>query len=421
MKHKIFRGLTLVLVISLLMLSGCSGKKQTESGEKWEDILKELNLESESSSAEASEVTSNTEVSVPGTSSVIVSSSSTAQVSSNASVSSENAESLDPNSYNVNTDWFKEAKYGLFIHYLEIEQNNPENTHGFSQGKRTSWDECVKEFDTGLFAKGASETGAGYVVFTVMQKARYMIAPNEAFNKHSGFKTGEACSSRDLIADLITSLNKYNIKLILYFTADGIYNDGDASKLIGNHSVADYKGFHDKWTDVIREYSLRYGKNVAGWWIDGAHVLDLKAGKAEGDEFRQKYVEAMKAGNKNSIVSFNPGGADNLVKYQYLQDDYTAGESNHFGLPDAPLTDIPTSRFVNPEWQINRKQWHIAAPVGSSWNAPNVRYTSSNLARYVKSVTDAGGVVSLAVGVYRSGELPSRQIEALKEVSKRVR
>ena len=416
MKHTLFRGLALMLALSMLMLSGCN-KAKPETGEKWEDIIKDLSSPVNGHGEEEPDNTASIETSGSGTNSTATGSSK----APDSSASSGTTENWDPKSYNVNTDWFKNAKYGLFVHYLEIEQNNPENRYGFSQGKKTSWDECVQEFNTDLFAKGASDTGAGYVVFTIMQKRRYMIAPNEAFNKYSGFKTGEACSTRDLIADLITSLNKYNIKLILYFTADGIYDDGDASKLIGNHNVADYKGFHNKWTAVIREYSMRYGKNVAGWWIDGAHVLDLKEGKAEGDVFRQQYAEAMKAGNPNSIVAFNPGGADNLVKYQYLQDDYTAGESNHFGLPDAPLTDIPTSRFINPDWQINRKQWHIAAPVGSHWNASDVRYTASNLARYVKSVTDAGGVVSLAVGLYRSGEIPSRQIDALKEVRKRVR
>jgi hypothetical protein len=49
------------------------------------------------------------------------------------------------------------------------------------------------------------EAGAGYVIFTVLQRQRFMIAPNETFNRLIGYKTGEACSSRNLIEDLYWS------------------------------------------------------------------------------------------------------------------------------------------------------------------------------------------------------------------------
>lgn len=46
---------------------------------------------------------------------------------------------------NPNTDWFLKAGYGVFVHYLEDLQNDPQQIH--SLGRRTSWDECVREFD----------------------------------------------------------------------------------------------------------------------------------------------------------------------------------------------------------------------------------------------------------------------------------
>jgi hypothetical protein len=55
------------------------------------------------------------------------------------------------------------------------------------------------------------ETGAGYVIFTIMQQQRFMIAPNETFNRLTGYKTGEACSSRDLIEELYQTLHKRDV------------------------------------------------------------------------------------------------------------------------------------------------------------------------------------------------------------------
>ncbi len=64
-----------------------------------------------------------------------------------------------------NTDWFQRAGYGVFVHYLEDLQNDPQQVH--SLGRETSWDECVREFDARRFADAMGEAGAGYVIFTV--------------------------------------------------------------------------------------------------------------------------------------------------------------------------------------------------------------------------------------------------------------
>ena len=75
-----------------------------------------------------------------------------------------------------NTDWFQRAGYGVFVHYLEDLQNDPQQIQ--SLGRRTSWDECVREFDANRFAEAIGATGAGYVFFTMHQRTRFLIAPN---------------------------------------------------------------------------------------------------------------------------------------------------------------------------------------------------------------------------------------------------
>lgn len=44
---------------------------------------------------------------------------------------------------NPRTDWFCEAGYGVFVHYLSGLQNDVEQLH--SLGRETSWDECVAD------------------------------------------------------------------------------------------------------------------------------------------------------------------------------------------------------------------------------------------------------------------------------------
>lgn len=105
----------------------------------------------------------------------------------------------------ANTDWFHEAGYGVFVHYLNGIQNNPEKVQSLGEG--TSWDEAVHAFDTERFAAQMEAAGAGYVIFTVMQITRHLIAPNATYDRISGYAPGEACATRDLIEDLYQALH----------------------------------------------------------------------------------------------------------------------------------------------------------------------------------------------------------------------
>ncbi len=142
------------------------------------------------------------------------------------------------------TDWFAQAKYGVFVHYLNGLQNNPE--HVASLNRRTTWDECVKEFDTERFAERMKEAGAGYVIFTVMQGERFMIAPNATFDRLTGYQPGEACATRDLIEDLCRSLGKRDIPLMLYWTGDGPRRDPQAAQTMGFAGGGRFYGIRDQ-------------------------------------------------------------------------------------------------------------------------------------------------------------------------------
>ena len=69
-----------------------------------------------------------------------------------------------------NTDWFLRAGSGVFVHYLNGLQNNRESIN--SLGKETSWDECVREFDTERFADAMQEAGAASVVVSQVTASR---------------------------------------------------------------------------------------------------------------------------------------------------------------------------------------------------------------------------------------------------------
>ncbi|MEM4217994.1 MAG: discoidin domain-containing protein [Candidatus Methanomethylicaceae archaeon] len=298
------------------------------------------------------------------------------------------------------TDWFSKAGYGVFVHFLDSVQNNPE--HVASLGKKTTWEECVREFNVELFAKRMEEAGAGYVIFTVMQRSRHMIAPNATFDRLTGYRPGEACATRDLIDELYQALNRRGIQLMLYWTGDGPCDDPQAAKGLrwpGTDKVS--LEFVRNWADVAREYGQRYGSKVKGWWVDGCYRwLDYD------EEKLGVLAEALRAGYPDRIIAFNPGVEERVRAYS-RHEDYTCGEQNAF-------LDVPLARFVDG------KQWHILSYLGTNWAQPGTVKGKAELARYVHRVNAVGGVVSIDVVAYRDGDLDRSQLEVLKALRPRL-
>jgi hypothetical protein len=302
-------------------------------------------------------------------------------------------------SHNPNTDWFLQARFGVFVHYLEDLQNEPQQIH--SLGRRTTWDACVREFDVDRFANAMAEAGAGYVFFTMHQRTRFLIAPNATFDRLTGYRPGEACATRDLVEDLYQALHRKNIPLMLYWTGDGPRQDPKAAAAFGATTPVTTE-FVTKWAAVVQEYGERYGEKVAGWWTDGCYRFI-----GYDDEKLGILARALKAGNPKRIVAFNPGVEDKVRPYS-RHEDFTTGEQNQF-------FDQPVSRWLDGE------QWHLLtflgsgqSHIGAAWAMPGAKLGKQDLIDYVSEVNRAGGVVSIDVLLFRDGGLDRSQLEILK-------
>ena len=227
----------------------------------------------------------------------------------------------EPN--NPNTDWFKDAKYGVFMHFL------PGDDRQLSQ---------VKDFDVEFLAKQLEAAGARYFVITLGQNSGYFISPNAAYACYTGYAAGEKCSTRDLPLDLFKALQPRGIKLMLYLPCQVPNQDARAQRAFGmREGPADQpflSEFARKWAEVIQEWADRYGDKVAGWWFDGGYQhIDFNGTIA------QVYEKAVKHGNSKAIATYNPGVR--VIHYTDAE-DYTAGELNE------PLSVVPDSRWLAP-------------------------------------------------------------------------
>lgn len=303
------------------------------------------------------------------------------------------------------TDRIYGKKWGIFHHYLYNIQNNPLFSNNQNAGE-TDWNICTGALDVKLLAKTLHEIGAGYYFITVMQGRKYMIAENNTYRTIVGDDVANEClSRRDLIEELYTELSQYNIDLYLYFTGDGPYKDVQIGNLFGfteprtNITV----DFVRKWAAVLRDYSIRYGNKVKGWWLDGMYQQEF----GYTTELMQLYYNAIKEGNPDAIVAFNNGVKPNCYKY-FPQEEFTSGEQ-------VDLSVIPASRFQDGA------QAHILLPIGAedrgigaTWAGGGMHYTKEALYHYAQQVISAGGIVSFDCKLNRDGSMDSEQIEALR-------
>ena len=302
------------------------------------------------------------------------------------------------------TDWLHDAGWGVFTHYL---YHAAASRSGVCATAFDDWDACgdwnsvVDSFDTDRLAKKLNDIGAKYYFITIMQRTKYMLAPNETYDRITGYAPGEACAKRDLIADLYESLSRYGIRLCLYYTGDGPMDDPQAGPRMGmvSHEVGITEEFVANWASVLREYSLRYGKKISAWWIDGCY---------EGIGYREKTLgmlaDAARAGNPDVLVSLNCGVREKVSAYSEW-DDFTTGEMDRF-------TDFPESRF------ISGAQWHTLNHVGSTWAESDTQIDGPALADYVKKVNERGGVVTLDIAIRPNGDLYDEQLGVLKALKK---
>ena len=283
-------------------------------------------------------------------------------VSMSVSVWCAHAQAMDPN-----TDWFSEAQVGVFMHFL------PGDAEGLAQ---------VREFDVDALADQLAAVGARYLVLTLGQNSGFMNSPNPTYTRMTGYAPGERCSTRDLPLDLYRALAPRGIKLMLYLPCQAPNRDVRAQKAFGLAQGPKDQPidavFAEKWAWVIADWSTRYGDKVAGWWFDGGYRW-----VGFNNEIAGIYAEAVKRGNPNAIVTFNPGVS--LVRWTDAE-DYTAGELNE------PFGTVPTDRWVEGS------QWHALTYLGARWGARDTRFPAEQWANWVSQVVAKKGVVTLDVG-----------------------
>ncbi len=298
------------------------------------------------------------------------------------------------------TDWFHRARWGVFTHYLTPPETSADD-----------WNHQVDAFDVETLATQLAAAGAGYYFITLGQGSGHYCAPNAAYEQLAG--TGK-CARRDLVSDLHAALSRRNIPLLLYVPADGSNGDPHARAALGmtahwhdenwqNLKWERYRWpqYMRNWEAVCREWSLRWGDKVRGWWVDGAYEPQIRYPENETPNLRT-FGDALRAGNPDALVAFNNGVAAPL-KDPSPHDDYTPGEIDR-------CFPVPAERLHKG------KQLHILSYAGKFWGSRVPDLTAEFVIGYTRQVNAVGGVVSWDVPILPSGRLDDFTAAYLRQV-----
>lgn len=301
---------------------------------------------------------------------------------------------------NPNTDWFKNAGWGIMVHYLKL----------IDDGRSKEWNEAVNSFNVKKFAKQVNSSGAGFVMFTLGQNSGYYCSPNSAYSSAVGVNPGDLCSTRDLPMDLINALDVYKIPLILYLPSNPPHSNRlavDKLQYTFRKDSATNQFNQAILENMIEEWSLRYKDGVKGWWFDG--LYDWNNIRSTRLDMSLKHnisthTLAAKAGNKNSIVSYNSGFGKIKANTPYC--DYTSGEKK-------TIDEFPESRWVE-----KGVQWFLFTYLGEKWGGKGQRFETDSLVNMARYIVKNQGVLCLEVVTDSRGEILPHHLSQISAVGK---
>lgn len=311
------------------------------------------------------------------------------------------------------TDWMA-GKWGLMVHWIAP---GPAPAEG-------EWisdlNTAINNFQAEKFLSQFEASGAEYLMFTIGQNTSKYCSPNKIMDQYAG--KGH-CSDRDLALELAVGVKKLGKKFIPYLPAE-VDAPVDLHVPFAWNSGGDQSEFEKRYTEFVKEYSVKFGKNYDGWWFDGCYSW---AAFPNNKRHWPLWINAARAGNPDAVVAFNDGSfylgiTRPVTDYQ----DYLSGEC--WEIKDGKLVSgskgwlyQPISRFL-PNTQC---QFHVQVPIdcNKSWVnqtpglMPSPSYTDDELFSAVLNVLKVGGTFTINVGIYQEGYISDQTLEQLKRLN----
>lgn len=297
--------------------------------------------------------------------------------------------------------WYKDAKYGLFIHWglysILAGEYNGKKTTRIAEWIMNHLDIPVEEyeklasqfnpteFDADALVKKAKEWGMKYIVFTAKHHEGFAMWDS----KCSDYNIVKATPyGKDIVRQLREACDKYDMKLGFYYSQAQDWHDPDGYMYLKDNSKKNYRAYLERICfPQLRELLTEYGEVALIWF-------DTPMGTTP--EESREMVDLVKSIQPNCIISGRIGNG--LGEYM------TTGDNFIPRLPYEGDWEVPAT--LNDTWGFNKYD--------HNWKKPE------EIIQLLVKINSRGGNYLLNIGPKCTGEIPPESIAILDEVGEYV-
>jgi len=348
----------------------------------------------------------------------------------------EYAELYADNPRGANLKWFREARYGLFLHYglysLTGKKEWVQHIDKIPVAEMATYADRFRaeRFDATAIAEFACSAGFRYINLTTRHHDSFCLFKTA----ETDFNTVQTACGRDLVGELAAACDEFGLGLCLYYShgrdwrhphapnndeyagaARPEYDEPQAEYKTGEeHDLSVYLRFMQ---NQITELLTQYGHPIASIWLDGIGVPlrprnadgTVREGydpRTDGDPFEvQKLYDHIHSVSPMALVSYKQG-------YLGTEDFYAPEHKAHnrFGqsFGDVP-GEVCTTMIVRPSrswaWTEESRGQHMTAD--EVWKA-------------ISDARDANCNLLLNSGPLPDGSLDPEDVATLLEVGERL-
>lgn len=325
---------------------------------------------------------------------------------------------FDREAYNERVEWFKNDKFGMFIHWglYAIPARN-EWARSIEQISIEDYQQFYDEFDPVDYnprewAKLAKEAGMKYVVLTAKHHDGFCLFDS----KYTDYKATNTKAGRDLVQEYVDAVRAEGLKVGLYYSLldwhhpDYPHYEDTIHPMRGNEAYKDQERDFNRYLtymhNQVRELCTNYGQ-IDLLWFDFSYG-DLKE-------------EAWKA---TELVTMIRELQPNIVINNRLE---VSGQG--YGSLTKENPNIFSGDFVSPEQIIplegirdesgNPVAWEACITMNNNWcyNAQDKYFkTPEMIIKKLVECVSKGGNMILNVGPDIKGNIPSESVEILKVI-----
>ena len=322
--------------------------------------------------------------------------------------------------YNARTEWFRQARFGMFLHWgLYSIPARGEWVRSSEQMPEESYLPFFREFnpvdyDPKAWARMAKDAGMRYAVLTAKHHDGFCLFDSAL----TDFKSTNTPCKRDLVREFLDAFREVGLKVGLYYSLlDWHHPDyphfADQHHPMRNHPACgnegrDFDRYLTYMHGQVRELCENYGKIDIMWF-------DFSYGDLRGEAWKASRLVDM-------VRSLQPG---------ILIDNRLEASGEGFG---SLATDSPTpyhGDFVTPETMIppyppmdvrgEPLVWESCITMNNHWGYCATDRDYKPAALLIKKLVECvskGGNMLLNVGPDARGNFPEESVRILKQIGK---